>query len=235
MEKACTKCREIKPLEEFGKRNSTKDGRRGECKVCIQAFKRLWDAENKDAIRRYHENWRDNNPENYKAVAARTRKKALELGGEALREARRMRYREWLSANRSVAQAASANWRRNNPDKLKEYAAKNTERKVWRDQYAKNPEASRAKTRRYQASKLRACPPWLTHEHHEQILQVYREAEAKTLETGQKHHVDHIFPLKGKNFSGLHVPWNLQVLPAKENLSKNNRVTPGMLAIVEIF
>lgn len=74
------------------------------------------------------------------------------------------------------------------------------------------------------AAKLQRTPKWLTELHFQQIEMFYDSAAALTKELGIPMEVDHIVPLQGKNVSGLHVPWNLQVIPESENCSKNNRI-----------
>lgn len=67
-----------------------------------------------------------------------------------------------------------------------------------------------------------AKPKWLTEEHEFFIEEIYSLRDLRTELTGVVHHVDHIVPLKGTDVCGLHVPWNLQVISAKDNLSKSN-------------
>ena len=48
MEKACIKCGEVKPLEDFGVAKSAKSGRRSDCKKCKNAYLKKYYAENRD-------------------------------------------------------------------------------------------------------------------------------------------------------------------------------------------
>jgi hypothetical protein len=76
---------------------------------------------------------------------------------------------------------------------------------------------------RRRAQLIKATPKWLTDHHIEQIELLYEIAGALSSVRGEKAHVDHICPLKGKDCCGLHVPWNLQVIPAVANWKKGNR------------
>ena len=69
-----------------------------------------------------------------------------------------------------------------------------------------------------------ATPKWLTDTQKMEIRLKYRLAIELSRATGERHAVDHIIPLHGESVCGLHVPWNLQVLTQKDNLTKYNRM-----------
>lgn len=112
----------------------------------------------------------------------------------------------------------------NNKDKLavyrKEYILKtnNFHSKQWKKEH---PEARHAASANRRAAKLQRTPVWLNKGHQFEIDSIYELCSAYR-QVGFNYHVDHIVPLQGKSVSGLHVPWNLQIIHAKENLSKGN-------------
>jgi len=87
----------------------------------------------------------------------------------------------------------------------------------------RNPEVRAFHSANRRAKKNNATPNWLSEDHWAQINLIYQHAKECQMLTGDKYHVDHIIPLNGENVSGLHVPWNLQVLPADINIAKGNR------------
>lgn len=121
----------------------------------------------------------------------------------------------WHEANRDRVAAARKRWYEKNKEKNAENARKYSQ---------ENPEWKAAHCAKRRARKLRACPPWLTEEQLKAIESFYKDAKAQFKRTGVPHHVDHIVPLQGRNVSGLHVPWNLQILTASDNSKKSNKL-----------
>ena len=83
-----------------------------------------------------------------------------------------------------------------------------------------------ARDAKRRSSKIQRTPRWIKDVFVEEIKVIYNRANLIKKFTGESWHVDHIVPLKGKKVSGLHVPWNLQLLPASENLAKSNKFSP---------
>lgn len=110
--------------------------------------------------------------------------------------------------------ASSKQWKENNKEQVKAYAIA----------YSKKNTAKRtALERKRELAKKNRTPSWLTPFDLLHMQCLYQVAAMRTKESGQQWHVDHIVPLQGKTVSGLHVPWNLQVILASENLRKNNK------------
>lgn len=86
-----------------------------------------------------------------------------------------------------------------------------------------HPEMHLARTRKRQLAKLNRIPKWLTESDWLNIKCKYSVANMLSRESGKKYHVDHIIPLQGKLVSGLHVPSNIQVILATENVKKSNK------------
>jgi hypothetical protein len=139
-----------------------------------------------------------------------------------------MNRKRYYQKTRDKSILAAKQWRDENANRRKklraiEYSNNAVKAKEAAKQYRKdNPAKVNAWSRKRQTAKLHRTPSWLTEDDYWMIEQAYELAALRTKIFGFSWHVDHIIPLQGKLVSGLHVPTNLQVIPASTNQRKNN-------------
>lgn len=194
MSKTCTKCNITKDADCFTKRKKAKDGLHPMCKVCKNAFQRKSYADNPHAILASNKKYRDNNK-------------------ETINEKRRVKYNTDSDYRSTVNKNNTKNYIKNRSDrlaKMREYRIKNKS-KILSDVNMRKKKVKRA------------TPPWLSPLQKQQIVDIYSHARDCFVCTGETYDVDHIIPIAGKTVCGLHVPWNLQVLPSDMNRKKWNK------------
>ena len=118
---------------------------------------------------------------------------------------------EAMRVRQNAQYRSDADWR------AKARARVNSASKVWK---VTNRHLVNAAYKKRYAAKRHRTPGWLTADDFWMMEQAYELAQLRNRTTGLEWHVDHIVPLQGAEVSGLHVPNNLQVILASENLSK---------------
>lgn len=149
-------------------------------------------------------------------LCACAKKSAYKRRNAATVNAANKRYRR---ENLEVVKAREAELRRRNADQIRISAARYRASERGRVRHA-------ARESQRRADLLQRTPPWSDAA---AVERVYVEAARLTIETGVPHDVDHIFPLKGKLVSGLHVANNLRPIHASINRRKHNRFDPEIL------
>lgn len=120
------------------------------------------------------------------------------------KDARSLITKEWRSQNLATDRSRNNQWKKDHHSEVLAYD---------REQRRLYPWKNKLKVSVRRAARDRAMPVWVNRQ---VLLEIYRQCPV-----GMQ--VDHIVPLRNKLVSGLHVPWNLQYLPALENLVKSNR------------
>jgi hypothetical protein len=130
-------------------------------------------------------------------------------------EKRRQQQKIWYAENKECVAKRNAEWRLNNVPVWKSSCRR------WRES---NKEIANMHTRKANAARTMATPPWVGKLQRAQIDWFYAASKMMSETSGTAHNVDHIHPLQGDGFSGLHVPWNLRVVPVVVNSAKGNRL-----------
>ena len=173
------------------------------CIDCAKNKNKIYMQNNKEKRRKYEKEYYSR-PD--------VKKRQSENGAKRYKEKRTeiLKQRAEFAANNPDLKKRNEDYRKRNKDKILASMA------VY---YRANKSRCIENASKRKVSLLNATPKWQTAL---SCSTKYKESVTMGRLTGIKHHVDHIIPLQGKNVCGLHVPENLRVIPARDNLRKSN-------------
>lgn len=129
------------------------------------------------------------------------------------------RQKQYDSLHKEEKRERNLQYQKDNAEKLNEY-----NRQYYSDNKERILPVLNERKMRKNAKKLDATPKWLSNQHIADMKSIYKACKKISDKTGVKHEVDHIIPLISDIVCGLHVPWNLQILPKSQNASKRNKL-----------
>lgn len=201
--KLCSRCQIEKELEEFGKDSQKRDGLRNYCRTCTSLI-------NKEQKQKH--GYSVTIEKSSIACKKYYNKQKELLGDDSFKEWKRLKRKSHIEKaketrklytknNRYKISIITKNWVSKNRDRVNTYVCQR------------------------RAIKLQSMPNWANKKYINLFFEIAKLEEERT---DKKCHVDHIVPLKSLVVCGLHTEYNLQILLAKDNISKGNRFWPGM-------
>lgn len=189
--KWCPTCKEHKCLECFTVDNGKEDGYYYQCRECRS--KRRGTVEGKAATKRV------NDKQLAKPGAREANNERCLKWHKDNPEKAKANSTRWAKANPEKVKARAAKWQKANPDKVNAYSAK------WQKD---NPGKCAAITAKCDAAKTGST---VFNAQLASIEQIY-------VDCPKGYSVRHIYPLRGKDSSGLHVIANLRIVKCKTNI-----------------
>jgi hypothetical protein len=235
--KLCSTCEEFTTYKNFHKKSSSKDGYKSSCKLCrkakqknirkrVKEYRNNEYAINRNTIKKCNmcfekkstsEFYFSANCKSGTATYCKDCSKQLSRGrynnkykhdeSFVLKKANycKKHWKEAVSSDKKeIKKEETRLWRLQNKEHVSNYNKKYKE---------KNKGLCRELASRRRFQKINAYPEWVSRK---ELQEIYKNSP-------DKNHVDHIIPLIHPEICGLHVPWNLQYLPYRENCSKSNK------------
>lgn len=253
--RTCTCCGRTKCMFEFSRHSASKYRRNPVCKVCNAAKSREYYSANTDSCSLRASEYRASNSQTLKEKKAayfQANKAQIVAKRRAEREADPDRYHAYWAAyyakhkddpeyirkkaerNNSVS-AKVRKLRKNretrytNPEGVHKYQAEyrasnkekisNLNRTYYERRSAEDPEYRAYRSRHVGSGGFVSTSD---------LMGLRRQARLLTQMTGEKHVVDHIYPLRSERVSGLNTAANLQVVTQTYNLTKQNKLLKSL-------